>query len=101
MVKAKKEWWTLKVERDAAREMLDRYVKQGGATTANTLHAYADQLTKRFTAFAGIEDMINAQVRNYRPTFYVRNPAIKLLADLYDLIAERRNMPLRAHRVQL
>ena len=94
-------WYEVDAEIDAARMMIERYRVSGDYSdyrTANVLHRYADELTRRFTAFRGIESMIDAQDHGYRPTLSQPIAAVELLADLYDLICEKRKLPLRAHR---
>lgn len=97
-MKAKTNWYENAVEIEAAREMIEGYRQTGDWRTGNSLHLYADELTRRFTAFPGIESMINAQDHGYRPTLLDGESAVELLADLYDLICEKRGLPLRAHR---
>ncbi len=94
-------WHLTKAERLDAEAKIDHYRRVYDVRTSNCLYEYANQLTKKYTAFASVEELLASQAHNYRPTFLVLDPAVKLLADLYDLIAEARGLPLRSYRINI
>jgi hypothetical protein len=98
MPKTQAEWYDNPVEIETARLMIERYRADPRFELGNVLHIYADQLTKRFTAFFSVDAMLAAQSNNYRPSLTKKSQPVQLLADLYDLIAESRGLPLRAYR---
>lgn len=58
-----------------------------------------DQLTKKYTAFETLEEMLAKQADGYRPSIYTRgSKAKRQLADAYDAEAARQGLPMRAFR---
>lgn len=76
------------------------YAAHGDQDAGNKLHTIADRLTRKLTAFDGIEDLVSTYQRNgYRPTLRPSEGAETVaLADLYDLIMELRGFSGRAFR---
>lgn len=56
-----------------------------------------DALVKKHTAFATMDEMLNAK-GGYRPSMYVFRHEVKIIADAYDAAQEERGDARRAFR---
>lgn len=81
----------------------DAQVSAAYAAAGRRLFEVADYLFAKLTGFKTLNECLDAQGHGYRPTFREdggRDRETVFLAEVYDLVAECRGLPLRAYRPQ-
>lgn len=79
----------------------DAQVSAAYAAAGRRLFEVADHFFAKLTGFKTLNDCLDAQGHGYRPTFREdggRDRETAFLAEVYDLVAECRGLPLRAYR---
>jgi len=81
----------------------DAQVSAAYQAAAKRLFEVANYFYATSTGFKSLNDCLDAQGHGYRPTFNEeggRDRETVFLAEVYDLVAEARGLPLRAYRPQ-
>jgi hypothetical protein len=79
----------------------DETAHQAYHKAGNALMMMADVFYARLTGFTSLNECLKAQGHGYRPTFREENGMNKpvvFMAEVYDLVAERRGLKMRAYR---